>query len=237
MFKEINAPSINELFVKQLKDMILSGELKAGDKLPPERTLAEQMKINRSVVSSGIRELVSSGFLKIKPRKGTYVTDYIKEGNIQTLVSIIEYSENKFDPKLMKSIYDVRAIHDCSSAELAAIYRTNEDITKLKTLVKAIDETNNIREKGELHFEFFRTLSFATDNVVYPLLMQEFKDLYIKLFIVLFEGGYINNRTINLRELIQTIENKDPEKARECALRIINSSTKSIEKRFNQYTE
>lgn len=56
-FRKIDAPSIKELFLSQMEEMILSGELKPGDKLPPERELADTMGISKTVVHEGIREL------------------------------------------------------------------------------------------------------------------------------------------------------------------------------------
>ena len=44
-FKKLNAPSLRELFVNELQNMILSGKLEIGSKLPPERELAESMKV------------------------------------------------------------------------------------------------------------------------------------------------------------------------------------------------
>ena len=49
-FKEIKALSIKELFISQLEEMILSGELKPGDRLPSERELADEMNISKTIV-------------------------------------------------------------------------------------------------------------------------------------------------------------------------------------------
>ena len=74
----------------QLLEMILRGDLKIGDKLPSERQLAEMTKVSRSVVNSGIVELEECGFLTVKPRSGTYVADYRKAGNLDTLVLLLK---------------------------------------------------------------------------------------------------------------------------------------------------
>ena len=74
-FGEIVAPSIKELFIQKLEEMILSGELKPGDKLPTERELADEMKISKTVVHEGIRELSRLGFLDVASRKGVTVAD------------------------------------------------------------------------------------------------------------------------------------------------------------------
>ena len=61
-FREIVAPTVKELFIQQLEGMILSGELRPGDRLPTERELADEMKISKTVVHEGLRELHRLGF-------------------------------------------------------------------------------------------------------------------------------------------------------------------------------
>ena len=56
-FQRISSPSLRELFVKQLQHLILSDKLKIGEKLPPERQLAESMHVSRAVVNGGISDL------------------------------------------------------------------------------------------------------------------------------------------------------------------------------------
>ena len=62
-FKKISSPTLRELFVQQLEDLILSGKLKIGEKLPTERQLAESMQVSRSVVNNGLSDLEKKGFL------------------------------------------------------------------------------------------------------------------------------------------------------------------------------
>ena len=68
-FQKISSPSLRELFVEQVQHMILSGKLKIGEKLPPERQLAQEMQVSRAVVNGGITDLERMGFLVVKPRR------------------------------------------------------------------------------------------------------------------------------------------------------------------------
>ena len=61
-FQKISSPSLRDLFVEQLEHPILSGKLKIGEKLPPERQLAEMMQVSRAVVNSGLGELERKRF-------------------------------------------------------------------------------------------------------------------------------------------------------------------------------
>ena len=81
-FKEIVAPTIKELFVQQIEKMILSGQLRPGDRIPSERDLSEEMKISKTVVHEGIRELRRLGFVDVTSRRGVTVADYAQTGNL-----------------------------------------------------------------------------------------------------------------------------------------------------------
>lgn len=98
-FNQIIAPSMKELFIKEIEALILSGQLKVGDKLPTERELADEMKISRTIVNLGLSELKNKGFIDIVPRKGAFVADYAKNGKLDTLISIINFNGGRFDKK------------------------------------------------------------------------------------------------------------------------------------------
>ncbi|MFR5421386.1 MAG: GntR family transcriptional regulator [Oscillospiraceae bacterium] len=65
-FRQIQAPTLRELFVDQVIGMIFSGELKVGDRLPSERELSEQMHISRSMVHTGLEDLERMGFIRME---------------------------------------------------------------------------------------------------------------------------------------------------------------------------
>ena len=104
-FKAINTLSIKELFISQIEEMILSGELKPGDKLPTERELADEMNISKTIVHDGIRELARIGFLDVISRKGIYVADYTFTGNLETLLAVIRYRGDTLDPKMIMCVF------------------------------------------------------------------------------------------------------------------------------------
>ena len=54
-FEKLSAPTLKELFINKMAELILSGKLKVGERLPPECSLAEQMGIGKTVVHSGLQ--------------------------------------------------------------------------------------------------------------------------------------------------------------------------------------
>ena len=91
-FRKLEAPSLKELFISELENMIISGKLQIGERLPSERELANSMQVSRAVVNSGIAEMEKKGFLIVKPRIGTFVEDYRRNGTLETLVSVMNYN-------------------------------------------------------------------------------------------------------------------------------------------------
>lgn len=175
-FTRIEAPSIKELFLSQMEEMILSGELKAGDRLPTERELADAMGISKTVVHEGIKELSRMGFVDVASRKGVYVADYSTTGNLETLFAIIRFRGGMPDRKMVLSLLDARIYLECPALRLVAANRTEKDIEKLKECQEmfrlAIPGPAN--ELATRLFAYRRTVVIISGNCITPLIMNAF---------------------------------------------------------------
>jgi len=142
-FSKLSAPTLKELFVEQLENLILSGKLSIGEKLPSERELADSMQVSRSVVNAGLAEIADKGFLEIVPRSGTYVADYRKKGKLDTLISIMKFNGGTLpDPDIL-SILQIRKVLTALALELAIPRITDEEIQQLFTCSAQFDKTND----------------------------------------------------------------------------------------------
>ena len=153
-FQKISSPTLRELFVDQLEHMIISGKLKIGEKLPPERQLAEMMQVSRAVVNSGISELEKKGFLIVKPRSGTFVADYRRVGTIDTLMAIMKYNGGRIRNEEIRSIFDLRMALDSLIAKLCIEHISDEDIALLFEKVESIRTAENNSDAIRAAFEF-----------------------------------------------------------------------------------
>ena len=180
-FKKINTISIKDMFLAQIEEMILSGELKPGDKLPTEREIADAMSISKTIVHEGIRELARMGFLDVISRQGVYVADYASTGNLDTLLAIIRFRGGMPDKKMISSLLDMRIYLECPAIELLAASHTAEDIQKLtqleETMCHAMDKS--IKIFAETLFLYRRTLVVLSGNCISPLVMNAFFDASI----------------------------------------------------------
>ena len=174
-FKKISSPSLRELFVEQLQHMILSGKLKIGEKLPPERQLAEMMQVSRAVVNGGITELEKMGFLVVKPRSGTYVADYRRKGTINTLLSIMKYNGGRIRNEEIRSIFEVRIALDTLAAGLCIDRITDEEVELLLGKVNEIRDASKVSIAIQAAFEFQHEFALMSGNTLIPLIFQSFK--------------------------------------------------------------
>ena len=139
-FEKLVSPSLKDLFISHIEAMILSGELPVGQQLPPERQLAQSMGVSRAVVNSGIVELERRGFLEIRPRVGTFVTDYRRAGTLETLKSIMTYNRGHLRNEEIRSILEVRDALDKLAVAGIIPHVTEEDIDLLAEKAEAMAE-------------------------------------------------------------------------------------------------
>jgi GntR family transcriptional regulator, transcriptional repressor for pyruvate dehydrogenase complex len=213
-FTKLKAPTLKELFVREFETMILSGKLKIGEKLPPERILAEQMQVSRAVVNSGIAELSRKGFLKVKPRSGVFVTDYRRYGTVETLLSIMNYNGGHLRRDEIRSILEIKMIVDKLSVELSVERHADEDITSLERyLDKMLLLNDNIEKAADAAFSFYHELAMTSQNTLLPLIYRSFRVPVTHLWIR-FIQKYGNEVVCNsAREILKAVKNHDKEGA------------------------
>ena len=166
-FKKISSPTLKELFVTEIESMILSGELAIGEKLPPERELAQQMQISRSVVNDGIVDLAHRGFLNIIPRQGTYVADYKKHGTIDILIAIMKNGSITED--YIHSVLDIRQIFMDYALEHVVPDITDENILALRQILHSFHETTIPHDWAELMYDLDHLLTVLSGNILLPI--------------------------------------------------------------------
>ncbi|MCI8565306.1 MAG: GntR family transcriptional regulator [Lachnospiraceae bacterium] len=175
-FKRITAPSIKELFLSQMEGMILSGELKPGDRLPTERELADTMGISKTIVHEGIRELARIGFLDVVSRKGVYVADYTSTGNLDTLLAIVRNQGGVLDTKMLISLLDTRVYLECPALRALCRQQNPEHIRRLEALQEEVKKAISLEAAtfAAALFAYRKAVVSLSGNCVSPFIMNAF---------------------------------------------------------------
>lgn len=223
-FSKLNTPSLKELFIQELETMILSGRLMVGEKLPPERELAESMQVSRAVVNSGITELARKGFLIIKPRVGTFVADYRRDGTMDTLMSIMNYNGGILREAEVRSILELRIALDSLAIQLWLPEAKDEEIHLLRSYVEALKTAKTTSEAAEFAFRFQHELAFLSGNTLIPLIFTSFKVPVISLWERFCRMYGIEQLYSNSDTLCNYFEARDVDKATEWISSFLNES-------------
>lgn len=174
-FSKIATLSLKDLFVQQIENMILSGELEVGEQLPAARELSIRMGVSRPVISAGIIELDKMGFVEIHPRKGVFVCDYRRKGTLETLVAIMRFNGGAMRRNELRSLLEVRSALECMCVQLL-IERATE--SELKTLAPILDELRDAADTdkaAEAVFRFHHEMAVLSGNTLLPLMYYSFK--------------------------------------------------------------
>ncbi|MGM9907734.1 FadR/GntR family transcriptional regulator [Limosilactobacillus sp.] len=221
-FHKINAPSSTDLFVKQLEEAILSGQLHPGEQLPSERELQAQLGVSRNVVNTALRRLASQNLILMKPRQGNYVADFRKNGNLDTLDIILNFNRGHYNRHLLQSIIDMRWQVEPIIVFLAAQRSTDVQYKRIKHLLIAFDSSKDPREEGEIIANFFHELAIASDNDIYPLLVKSFSAVYRELTTGLCQAGKKAQISQLNWQLFSAIIHQDGDTAQERDRQLIN---------------
>jgi GntR family transcriptional regulator, transcriptional repressor for pyruvate dehydrogenase complex len=132
VFMPVRPPSTFEETVERLGTAIRLGLLSPGDRLPPERELAGELKISRSTLRQALTTLVQSGHLvSLRGRNGgTFVSEQ---------PPLAEYGAGALDQSAW-AVLDYRVAIECGSALLAAERASDEQLDRLEDLVAKMDE-------------------------------------------------------------------------------------------------
>ncbi|MEN6447530.1 MAG: FadR/GntR family transcriptional regulator [Syntrophaceae bacterium] len=212
LLEPLKAESLKDVFITRFEDLILTGKIAIGERLPSERELALQLGVSRPVVHDGLVDLAAKGLVTMRPRVGTVVNDYRREGSLAILTSLINYQEGGLDPALLDSLLDVRELVEIETARLASVNRTKEHLRALRDILRKekASQAGDVRNITGLDFSFHHTIGMASGNLIYPLLINSFKPVYMNFTSLFFSDPGVVPSTLSFHaRLVEAISGKD----------------------------
>ncbi len=208
-FPKLSSPTLKELFVRELENMILSGKLPVGYKLPSERALALDMQVSRAVVNTGLAEMAVKGFIEIMPRVGAVVADYRRLGTFETLLSIMRYNGGVLRKNEIKSLLEIRLVLETLALELAIPSITAEELDALKGLALKFGASEDPALSARIIFDFHHELCIISGNTLLPLIFYSFRVPVLGLWERYFHLHGVSSLQAGTAELYACIERRD----------------------------
>src|SRR5690606_31678905 len=129
----------------KIKSMIVSGELSPGDRLPPEKELAEHLGLSRNSMREAVKALEVIRVLDVRRGDGTYVTSL----EPHLLLEAISFVVDMHDDSSLLEIFTVRRILESQATALAASHAGEEDITELRREIELGGDASSVESLVE----------------------------------------------------------------------------------------
>lgn len=206
----IERSTLPDAIIERIKGMIIDGNLKPGDKLPPERDLASSLHVGRATVREALKALTSIGLLQ-RSTEGTYIKEKIEYFQQPLTYSLI------MDHITLKELIEARRTLEVKIAELAALRATDEEIAGMEGAVTMQrmhpSDTDYLFYEADLKFHL--TLAAAARNRVLSETMVCTRHLLIKAQQAVGKlPGMTDRALVSHMALLDAIKKRDSERAK-----------------------
>jgi len=227
--KPVKTRRIYEEIVEQIRLLVSEGHVKAGDRLPSERDLAERLQVSRASVREALSALEMMGLLEIRSGEGTY----IKQVNIDSVVAPLAWVLS-MEKDTVLELLEVRKILETQAAVLAAERAESEELMEMREALEEMrHDLRSERLGADSDHSFHYAIARGTRNKILIRLMNAISDTMHQTLkasrIKLYESEGIPERLYREHEEIyMAIEAKAPQEA----CRLMLSHLEGVEKEY-----
>lgn len=161
LFNHVKRSTVAETIVEQVKELIIEGQLTAGQKLPSERELAEELRVGRSSVREATSALVAMGVAQVRQGEGVYIRPDFPDSVIHN----IEWSAY-FLRGQINDLVETRLVIELATVRLAAERASAQTRNELRWLARDVNVNRDIESFIEGDLRFHLALAEASQNVV-----------------------------------------------------------------------
>ncbi|QIE47621.1 FCD domain-containing protein [Pseudohalocynthiibacter aestuariivivens] len=186
-FRPVTPEKLSTAVTRQIEQLILRGILRPGERLPPERELAERLGVSRPSLREAVADLSSKGLLCARAGAGIFVADVLGNAFSDALIRLFsEHDEAVFDYLAFRR--DLEGL----AAERAARHASDTDLKVIQTLLEKMEQAHlkpDPDTEARLDAEFHLSIIEASHNVVMLHMMRS-------MFQLLREGVFYNRQVM-----------------------------------------
>jgi GntR family transcriptional repressor for pyruvate dehydrogenase complex len=160
----INSKRIYQSVIEQFVGLLKTGKVKPGDKLPPERTLAEQFRVSRASIREAFSAMEIIGLIEVRPGDGSFVTDLNIAPFLNAIAPLFVKSET-----METELLEFRKLLELEAVELAALKASRSGLELLEDCLdrmKTAIERNDPAAGAEEDIVFHTRIFILTDNFI-----------------------------------------------------------------------
>ena len=179
LFVPIEREQVVDSVSQQILDLVRSGELKTGARLPSERELVGRLGVSRSSVREALKGLASLGLIEIRQGVGAFVTD--PQSAVPSVATLTVLSQD--DARLQLQLMEARTALEITCARLAAQRATPDQLEKMSSSLEEFEEgvlTGDVARMVDADLEFHTTLIQATQNLIFLQMLNPINELLLE---------------------------------------------------------
>jgi DNA-binding FadR family transcriptional regulator len=207
--------AVTDEAIEKIKSMILSGALRAGDKLPREADLAAELGLSRSSLREAVRALALANILDVRQGDGTYVTSLQVPLLLEALSFVVDFHRDATVLEFLR----VRRILEPAATAMAAQRITPEQSRQLSALLDRLGPHPEIEDLVASDLEFHRAIAACSGNSVLCSLLETLSGpaTRARVWRGLTQSGAAERTLAEHRAILAALAAGDPEVARSWA--------------------
>jgi GntR family transcriptional regulator, transcriptional repressor for pyruvate dehydrogenase complex len=154
--------------IDKIKEMIVSGRVRPGEKLPREADLAAELGLSRNSLREAVKALSLINVLDVRQGDGTYATSLAPSLLLEALSFIVDFHR---DDTVLEFL-EVRRILEPAATALAALRMSDEDRRELGDVLSAADVNSPTEDFVAADLEFHRKIALGAGNAVLASLVD-----------------------------------------------------------------
>ena len=171
MFEKVQTRKVYMEIVEQIQNLIKEGKLKPGDKLPPERILAEKLGVSRPPLREAISALEILGIIESRGGKGNFIKNTFNSTSYAQRLKELEKEESPFE------LLEARKVVETEIAGLAAEKASSEDIKEIEEALNRMrNALSDIPRAMEFDRQFHVAIAKAAHNSILFQMMNFLAD-------------------------------------------------------------
>ncbi|MEU8176656.1 FadR/GntR family transcriptional regulator [Microbispora hainanensis] len=154
--------AVTDAAIDKIKQMITSGELAPGDRLPKEADLAERLGLSRNSLREAVRALALINVLDVRQGDGTYVTSLQPHLLLEAMSFVVDFHR---DDTVLQFL-EVRRVLEPAATAMAAMNMSDEGVKELRAILDALPGEPSVEELVANDLRFHQHIAAGSGNPV-----------------------------------------------------------------------
>lgn len=154
------ASTVTDRAISAIKQMVVDGTLKPGDRLPTEAELSETIGVSRNSLREAVKALSVIRVLDVRQGDGTYVTALEPEQLLESLAFVLDLHQDSSYVEIL----EIRRLLEPAAVEQACPHLTDEDFAQLEQTMEDLDDSSSIQELVAADITFHRLINQRCPN-------------------------------------------------------------------------